>query len=160
MDSKSAVSSGSGWSLRRRLFSYMLILVCLLIVVLIAVLIIGDQFSSVSTHTYDLLDMQMKIFERDIDGYFDTIAAKGIALSKEVSALLDEYLTAGGMEFADLADNPEGIAALQELLIGRLLMQLEHCDCSGVYVMFDTTVNSSIENSESSRTGLYLQTNG
>nr|MBQ4319248.1 hypothetical protein [Clostridia bacterium] len=154
------MSSVNSWPLKRKLFSYMLILTCFLILLLITALFLGDRFSSIETSTSSVLNMQLKIFEKDVTDYFDNIAAKGIDLSKNISGLLEKYLAENDMSFEDLNDNPESIADIQEILFGRLTQQIQLHDCSGVYVMLDATVNSGIENAKTSKTGLYLQTNG
>jgi len=138
----------------------MLLLFCLLIVFLISALLLGDQFSSIKTYTYDALSMQLKIFEKDMAGCLDNIAADGIKLSNSISASVDEYLDANKMSFDDMTDNPDAIAEIQNILLGTLVLKLQNDNCSGVYVMLDTTINSGLENAKSSRSGLYLQTNG
>ena len=51
---------GSGWSLKRKLFGYMLLLVCLLLLVLVTGMFLLGQFSSTEQDTFDALDMQME----------------------------------------------------------------------------------------------------
>jgi len=150
----------SSWPLKRKLFSYMLILFCLLILFLIAALFIGDQFSSVETATYDSLNMQLKIFEKDIVSCLDHIAADGIKLSISITKSVDDFLDEKNMSFEDFTDNPSAISDLQTILLEKLVLELQQDDRSGVYVMLDATVNSGLDNSKSSRSGLYLQTNG
>ena len=80
-DSASKVGRGAGWSLKRKLFSYMLLLVCLLLLVLITGMFLLGQFNSTEQSTFDALDMQMEVFEKDIINHFDSIAAAGVNLS-------------------------------------------------------------------------------
>ena len=46
---------GSGWSLKRKLFSYMLLLVCLLLLVLVTGMFLLGQFNSTEQSTFDAL---------------------------------------------------------------------------------------------------------
>ena len=151
---------GSGWSLKRKLFSYMLLLVCLLLLVLITGMFLLGQFNSTAMDTFDALDMQMEVYEKDIVNHFDSIAAAGVNLAKNMTSFLDGYLSDHILSFSDLTDNSTDLAALQELMLEPLLQQLGQEDCSGVFVMLDTTVNSAVANADTSRCGLYLKING
>jgi len=75
------------WPLRRKLFSYMLILVALILLVLITGLFLFGQFESVEQSIYDALDVQMEVFEKDISHHYDHLAAACISLSKETTFL-------------------------------------------------------------------------
>ena len=153
-------SFSSGWSLKRRLFGYMLLLASLLLLVVMTGLFLFGQFNSAEKNTFNALDMQMEVFEKDIETHFDSIAAAGIALSENMTDSLESYLNTMGLDFDDLNDNPESILQLQNILIDPLVQQLMREDCSGVFLMLDATVNTFVEYADVSRTGLYLQTNG
>ena len=157
---KGAVFSISGWSLKRKLFSYMFLLVCLLLLFFVTAFFLTGQFSSTEQNTFAALDMQMKVFEKDIIDHFDTLAAAGIGLSKSITDFLEGYLLIKEMTFSDLTDNMEVLYDLQSLLIEPLLQQMHQENCSGVYLLLDTTVNSHLENSCTSRSGIYLQGHG
>ncbi len=153
-------STPSRWSLKRRLFSYMMLLVCLLLLFLVTALFLTDQFDNIEENTYDALEMQIKVFEKDITDHFDAVAAAGISLSQSVTELVEDYLSERDIRFSELTDNADAIAALQSTLLKPLLQQLSQENCSGIYVILDTTVNSSLAHAASSRAGIYLQTNG
>ena len=151
---------GTRRSLKYKLFSYMLLLACLLMLVLITGLFLMGQFNSAGQSTFDALDMQMEVFENDITNHFDSIAAAGVELSKNMSSFLDEYLEKNDISFGDLKDNGVHIKAVQSEILTPLLQLLKQEDCSGVFVMLDTTVNTSLDVSDSSRSGLYLKISG
>ena len=152
--------NGSGRSLKRKLFSYMFLLVCLLLLVLVTGMFLLGQFNSTEQDTFDALDMQMEVYEKDIVNHFDSIAAAGVNLAKNMTSFLDGYLSDHALSFSDLTDNSTDLAALQELMLEPLLQQLGQEDCSGVFVMLDTTVNSAVANADISRCGIYLKING
>lgn len=156
----SAISPPAGWSLKRKLFSYMLLLACLLLLVLFVGMFLLGQFNSTEKDTFRDLDMQMEVFEKDIVHHFDSLAAAGINLSGNMSAAIENYLQQDGIAFSSLTDNPAGISALETILFAPLMQQIHQEDCSGVFVLLDTTINSSLENADSSRAGLYLKVNG
>lgn len=156
----SRIVDGSRQSLKRKLFRYMLLLVCLLLLVLVTGMFLLGQFNSTEQETFDALDMQMEVFATSIDKHFDAIAAAGINLSKNTTTLLEYYLAERGITFSDLSDNKTCIAELQSMLVEPLMQQIKQEDCSGVFVMFDTTVNSAIADAVTSRAGIYLKING
>ena len=63
-DAVSRSSTPSRWSLKRRLFSYMMLLVCLLLLFLVTALFLTDQFDNIEENTFDALEMQIKVFEK------------------------------------------------------------------------------------------------
>ena len=148
------------WSLKRKLFVYMLLLALILLAILAAGLIIFGRTKSTADHYTESLEVQMEVFEKDITVHFDHLAASAVTMSAEMSAILDEQLTLRQIAFADLTDSDAGIAAVQEAMIEPLRQKLLQVNCSGVFVMLDATVNSALPQAARSKTGLYLQTTG
>jgi len=148
------------WSLKRKLFVCMLLLAVLLLALLAAGLILFGQTSSTEDWYYDALTMQMEVFGKDISTHFDHVAASAIALSEEMTGILEDSLAGQALPFSRLTDSPGAIAALQSAMIGPLRQRMLQTDCSGAFVLLNATVNSSLPDASFSRTGLYLQTNG
>ena len=147
-------------TLKKKLFGYMLLLAVLLVLVLLGGLFLFGRFDSTDKDTYESLNIQMDVFERDVFRHFDGLAAAGIRLSEDTSEFLDEYLDDSGIAFAQITDSEELIYDIQSQLIKPLRETLLQEACSGVFVMLDTTVNSKLEGAELSRAGIYLQVNG
>lgn len=63
------------------------------------------------------------------------------------------------MTFSQLQDNPNALYALENDLIQPLSQFLERANCSGAYIQLDTTINSTLENANNQRSGVYLQKN-
>ena len=150
----------SRWSLRRRLFGSTLLLTAILMFALASGLFLCGRFSSTKKETVQTLSLQMEVFERDMTSYWEKTTVQGIHLSQQVTGLLEEYLDERGITFDQLTDSAPHIAELQKTVIGPLCQSLRQSDCSGAFVLFDTTVNSSIERAERSRSGLYVQKSG
>lgn len=150
----------SRWPLKRRLFGSMLLLAAILMFFLASGLFLCGRFSSTKKETAQILSLQMEVFERDISSYWEKTAVLGIHLSQEMTRLLEDYLTEQNIPFGGLTDSSVHIAGLQETVIGPLCQSLRQSDCSGAFVLFNTTVNSRIEHAETSRSGLYLQKSG
>ena len=150
----------SEWSLKRKLFGYMLLLALLLVFALLAGLFSLGQFTGTRQETFEALDIQMEIFEKDISSHFDNMAAASITLSEDMTELLESELTAMDSVFSELTNSDKVIQRLQNTMIQPLKQSLLRENCSGVFVMLNATVNSSVADAEQSRTGIYLQVNG
>ena len=144
----------------KKLFGYMLVLAALLLLSLFMGLLIFGRFETIEKKTFDALDVQMEVFEKDVSSHFDALAAAGIHLSKDLGILLDDYLTGENLTMADLTDDGKRISQVQSLMTDSLKQMLGQEDCSGIFVMLEATVNSSLPQADCSRTGLYLQVNG
>jgi len=147
-------------SLRAKLFAYMLLLTTLLLLALVSGLLMFGQFDSIGESAYESLDVQMEWFQRDVSTHFDRLAAAGIDLSKDTSILIEDYLSEKGISFDELNDSPNDIKAIQNAMLEPLKQNLLREDCSGIFVMLDATVNSTVKDASLSRTGVYLQQSG
>lgn len=148
----------SEWSLKSKLFANMLLLTGLILVILTAGMLLFGRTNSIAKTYYDTLDIQMAVFEKDIATHFDSLAVSAIALSGDMTSLVEQYLEAYGLTFQQLSDTPSDSIALQEQMLEPLRQKLLQTDASGAFVMLNATVHSSA--SEQTRTGLYLQING
>lgn len=150
----------SKWSLKRKLFVYMLLLAVLLLLILLIGLSTIGRMSSTADVVYDSLELQMEVFEKDILAHFDHLAASAVALSADMTEILTDSLQAKNIAFSDLSDKSEVIADLQETMLEPLKQKLLQTDCSGAFVMLNTTVNSTLSEAPVSKSGLYLQISG
>lgn len=150
----------SRWSLRQKLFGSMLLLAAILLCFLASGLFLFGRFSSTKKETAQALALQMEVFERDMTSYWEKTAVLGLHLSQETTRLLETYLAEQNIPFEGLTDSAVHIAGVQQTVIGPLCQTLRQSDCSGAFVLFNATVNSRIEDAETSRTGLYIQKSG
>lgn len=150
----------SKWSMKRKLFGYMFLLAILLLFALMSGLLLFGRFDSTGKNTYEALDIQMEVFEKDIFSHFDRLAAVSIQLSLDTTELLEQYLEEHQISFQDLNNREFEIAQFQETLIEPMQQKLLQENCSGIFVMLDVTINDTVPAADRSRTGLYLQQNG
>lgn len=146
-------------SLRRKLFWHMLFFAVLLLLMLLITLSLLGTFTGTRDRVVSLLQFQTSVFEQQIDTYFDNLAVMSVQLSETLTEQIDRYLTDNDVSFTELHDAEDHIEQLQEVLIEPLRYKLWAADCSGAFVMLDTQVNSTVENADVSRTGIYLQRN-
>ncbi|MBE6870845.1 MAG: hypothetical protein E7491_02745 [Ruminococcaceae bacterium] len=150
----------SEWTLKRKLFVYMLLLAVLLLFILASCLILFGRTNNTAEIYYESLTTQMEIFEKDVSSHFDHLAASAISLSENMTSILEDTLSEQNISFYQLTDSKDSIAALQSAMIEPLRQKLLQTNCSGAFLMLNATVNSSLAQSAHSKTGLYLQTSG
>lgn len=144
-------------SMKRKLFGYMFLLAVLLLVLLFAGLLLIGQFTGIKQRTYETLEFQADVFERQIDSHIDGLAVMGIQLSSNTTTAVENYLTDNHMTFSDLNNSEKNVAGVQEALFDILKHKLLETDCSGAFIVLDASVNTTADGAKNSRTGLYLQ---
>lgn len=143
--------------MRDSLFGYMMILTVVILVVIAFGMIILGTFAKPSDTISNTLELQMEVFEKDITSHHEELAMRGANLSSDTSRILSYYLRTNGIDFEDLDDSPEHIADIQRLLLDLLKDEILKSESSGIFIMLDTTVNSSSNKEGHSRAGLYVQ---
>ena len=144
-------------SMKRKLFGYMFLLAILLLILLFAGLLLIGQFTGIKQKTYETLDFQADVFERQIDSHIDGLAVMGIQLSSHTTAVIENYLADNRIKFSDLNNSEKNVSGVQEALFDILKYKLLETDCSGAFIVLDAAVNTTIDGAKKSRTGLYLQ---
>lgn len=145
-------------TLRRKLFGYMLMLVVsFVILVFIIGLFFVDNFTTTKERLFDVLSLQTEVFEREITAHHDNLAMRCIQLSTNTTKTLEDYFIQENIQFDDLQDSSVHIDNIQNHIMDQLIEQILKTECSGGFVLLDTTVNSKTENAEHSKTGVYLQ---
>jgi len=147
-------------SLKRKLFGYMLLLALILLFALASGLFLSGSIRSEKEDLSSAIELQMEFFKKDMEAYWDDTAVMSIDLSEEMTFILEKYLYKNSLTFDSLTDNSASLCELQELMIESASLQLRQSECSGVFILLDTTVNSKLDNSAHSRSGLYLQKSG
>lgn len=150
----------SEWSLKRKLFIYMFFLTILLLAILaVSLAVFGRTGSGIEIYQ-DALEMQMEVYEKDISTHFDHLAASAIALSEDMTIILEDLLDRQNMAFSQLTNAQDEITALQDAILEPLRQKLLQTNCSGAFILFDATVNDTLPEAAYSKTGLYLQISG
>lgn len=150
----------SGGSMKRKLFFYMFILVVFILIILFLILSLLDQFKTPKTELFEIVSLQNDTFEREISVHRNNLAMMGIHFSEDSAAIIDEYLDKRNISFDSLANSETDINRLQDSLFETVKQYLKEVECSGAFMLLDTTVNTDLDDAENSRTGIYLQVNG
>ena len=161
MESKSGLKllgffNKSSVDLRKRLRLYLLSLVVVIFAVVVAFSVLFDVFSY-DKPTATTLRAQNERFKHKLESFFRGTAAQGIQFSQQVTRAIEDTLAANNLSFNDVADNQEIIALLEKNTYAALYSYFLIADCSGAFIIFDTTVNTKLPNAKHSRSGMYIK---
>ena len=146
-------------SLKSRLFVCMLLLAAILICCIFTAMILLGQFTNIKNQYFKSLNMQLSVMERELSMHYDNIVISTTQLSKTIGHITENILSENQIEFDELNNRQDLLVNLQDQIFEPLKYSLLQAHTSGAYVILDATVNSSVDNSNSSRSGLYLQLN-
>lgn len=125
-------------SLKKRLFSYMLLLAMLLcVMVLLGIFGIG-QMNNPKKEISQTLELQMEFFESSMESYWNQLAMMGIELSKDAADVLNGFCEESGFSLQDISKTGETAEQLQSRLLDCLCSRMRQTDCSGGFVMLCT----------------------
>lgn len=144
-------------NLRTKLFALILLLIVVFLFVVFALLMFAGNIGNAETDMHKTLKMQMEVFSKQVQDSFESLSVGCMRLSKDASYLIDAFLSDKNLSFENLKDSSELIGSLQNELFEPLKTHLLQANCSGAFIMFNTTVNSASDNSSS---GIYLQLSG
>ncbi|MBQ4326381.1 MAG: LuxR family transcriptional regulator [Mailhella sp.] len=144
-------------SFRGRLRFYILLLCTVLLGCTFFLLGSLGILPSEKNDTATQLGVLLEDYDRRIAVHFNKMAGHGVHLSQLLSAAIEQELNDRQAKFSDLSDNHPLIEALEERSYGILEQTLHLAGCSGVFVVFDATVNTSIPSAHLSRAGIYLK---
>ncbi|MCL1916395.1 MAG: LuxR C-terminal-related transcriptional regulator [Desulfovibrionaceae bacterium] len=143
-------------NLRRRLILY-LVLMAVGLLSCALLLVFTLNLSPSGDNVAVALAKDLSYYEERLSAYFGDTAARGIHLSTLAAREMERTLAEHGASFDDISDNPRLITALQRNTFAIVRNTLLFPDCSGAFIIFDATVNTSLPGSEHSRCGLYLK---
>ena len=146
-------------SMKRKLFIYMFFLVTAISVTLLMGLFLFGRIGTTEQDFHKNLSIQSEYFTNNMETYWDDLASMNIALGETMQSTLETSLNNQGLTFSQLQDNPNALYSLENDLIQPLSQFLERANCSGAYIQLDTTINSTLENANNQRSGVYLQKN-
>ena len=146
-------------SMKRKLFIYMFFLVTAISVTLLMGLFLFGRLGTTEQDFHKKLSIQSEYFTNNMETYWDDLASMNIALGETMQSTLETSLNNQGLTFSQLQDNPNALYSLENDLIQPLSQFLERANCSGAYIQLDTTINSTLENANNQRSGVYLQKN-
>lgn len=142
-------------SLRRKLFGYMTLLALILAAALCAGLFLIGRINNPEEDTTKTLELQMNVFQTDMENLWRNVSVLGTHLSEDLSSIIDDSLHEQGLSFYDLKGNAATTEKLEESMIEPMCGYIRQTDCSGAFIILDTTLDTTP--GSCSRSGIYIQ---
>ena len=142
-------------SLRLRFAAYVLCLLAAIAACLLLLLTVTGALNPVGREIEQTLDLQLENAVDRLSRDIDEAAANGIALSRELSRVVDAQLASNDMSFDDLLNDADALERLQAQSWNALVGSMRATSCSGAFFILDTTANDTAD--VASRSGLYLR---
>ena len=148
---------GSSVSIARRLALYWICMALALLSAALFLLNVTGVVSRMPRQFGEMATQQQENTAALLTAQMDALTAKGVSLSRQISAELNDFLAHHSMDFEALNNNPDGIAELETQLMPQLQAALESSTCSGVYFCLDATANTALPEADHTRMGVYLR---
>lgn len=142
-------------SMRHRLIGYMIALAALLVAVLYMGLTLFGRLSSPKDEIKKTLDLQMEVFQNDMESLWHNVSIMSILLSEDMTALLEDTLVQQGISFDDLDGNAEATKVVEDAMLEPLSQYVRQADCSGAFVVLESSMSGG--DTADARSGLYVQ---
>ena len=142
-------------SMQHRLIGYMIALAALLVAVLYMGLFLFGRLSSPKAEIKKTLDLQMEVFQNDMESLWHNVSIMSILLSEDMTALLEDTLVQQGISFDDLDGNAEATKAVEDAMLEPLSQYVRQADCSGAFVVLESSMSGG--DTADARSGLYVQ---
>ena len=140
-------------TMQRKLFLYMFTLAAALLLTLVVFLFLFGRFESTKNKISDTLLFQQEVFEREMKSYYNEIASKSERLSENATYITEKYFRDESISFSSLKNNSGRIETLESKYMDLLRQELLKIDCSGAFIILNTSRNTS--NSDS-KAGVYI----
>ena len=104
-------------SMRHKLIGYMIVLAVLVVAALYAGLTLFGRLSSPRAEIKKALDLQMEVFQNDMESLWHNVSVMSILLSGDMTALLEDTLRQQGISFEELDGNAEATKAVEDAML-------------------------------------------
>ena len=142
-------------SMRHKLIGYMIVLAVLLVAALYAGLTLFGRLSSPKAEIKKALDLQMEVFQNDMESLWHNVSVMSILLSEDMTVLLEDTLQQQGISFEELDGNAEATKAVEDAMLEPLSQYVRQADCSGAFVVLESSMSDG--DTADARSGLYVQ---
>ena len=144
-------------SMRRRLFRYLFALILVGSGILLVVLIGIGAFTENSRGLAQSLNLQLDNWEERMKEQLDFFIANGISLSERLASSLERESLSYPYDIRECDDDAERLSEMQKNIYPLVENTLYLTRTSGVFAVFDATVNTALPDAEHSRSGIYLR---
>ncbi|MBO4910091.1 MAG: helix-turn-helix transcriptional regulator [Lachnospiraceae bacterium] len=151
------LGEGQSVSMRKRLILYMMLLFIIVVSLLVAALVFSGVITMDDERIYDAMSMRLDTEDQTIRDEVDLLTVQGISLAENIGRETEHILDDNNVSPTKMSNNLDILSKLQNSYYGYMNTAVQVSDASGVYAIINATANTKVENSEDSRSGVYLR---
>lgn len=154
---KISKSDTPGISMQLRLLVFLLVLVFTMISGVVVILLVTGVFTAGLKETKEMVRSELERSSHSISEQYGQLSLQAVEFSKELSKQLEWELSQNNISINQLSKHPD---LLEEVIMGAYELtyySLQKSNCSGAFLILNSTVNPELENAEYSRAGLYIK---
>lgn len=140
-----------------RLFVRFMLLLTTIMLGLMIILLSTGVFKTGLKETKNLFSNELSHISQDVFKSYGDISVQSVSLAQSLSKSIESQLAKEGLKTEELRDHPAILESILDMELLQTLISLEKAKTSGVFMILDATVNPSLENSESSRAGIFIK---
>ena len=152
-----AVKDRIKYTLRLRLFLFLVILVTTVLSGVLIILFVSGNITAGLKKSEVFIKNEHANILKKTSGLYDNLAAEAVSFSRSLSMRIESRLREENLEINDLNGNP---ILLNEIMSGELhqiVLYLQKSKSSGAFIILDATSNSKLPDSEYTKAGIYLK---
>ena len=157
IQSLNAFAKKQSVGMQRKLMLYWVSMILVVFAAVILLLSVAGAFSRNDEQLYEVMAIQLKNTQENLESHLDHLTAQGLNLSKELSREIEEMLLQEGISLYEINDDPERLLKMQEVMYPLIRATLQTANCNGAYAILDATTNTGLDVSEVSRSGIHLR---
>lgn len=144
-------------SMRIRLFAFLVALVATMVLGVVILSLLTGPLTADRGEAERFVNKEFAAIRNNLTVQCGNISVQLVLLSESLSKSIENRLLDGNIRVSDLQAHPEVLEDVVGNELSRLQLALEKTNCSGVFLVLDATVNSTLENAEHSRAGLGIR---
>ena len=152
-----AVRDKIKFTLRLRLFVFLIILVVTILLGVSIILFVSGSITAGLKESEIFIKNEHSLILNKTAGLYDNFAAEAVGFSRSISMSIESHLREKTLSVKDLNDNPELLKEIENDLLHQLILYLQKSKSSGAFMILDATSNMSLPGSEYSKAGIYLK---
>lgn len=150
-------AGSKGFSMRLKLFLFLLVLVLTMFLGIVVILLISGTFTAGLAESEKLISNELGHTSQNISQQYGQLSMQAVEFSQSLSESMEKKLSKQGIQISNIDKHPEILEKLLFSEYERALFSLQRAKSSGIFIILNATVNPMLENSENSRSGLYIK---
>lgn len=144
------------YTLRVRMFIFLIILVITLLSGVMIVLFVSGNITAGLKESQEFILFEHARIFKNTDSFYDNLAAEAVSFSRSLSLRIENHMREKNLNIGDLNDKPELLNEILSEELYQLVLYLQKSKSSGAFMILDATSNTKLPGWEHSKAGLYL----